>query len=69
MSDKTEWIRKHHANGQLLSETPYVDGKRHGLHRVWHRNGELVWVSLWNAGERVMEVSNPPQTEGKWKIR
>jgi antitoxin component YwqK of YwqJK toxin-antitoxin module len=38
---ETKVERKYWSSGELCSETPYVDGVRHGLQRSWRQNGEL----------------------------
>ena len=37
------WVeRTWYSNGQLQTETPYVDGEKHGIHREWLYTGPLL---------------------------
>jgi len=38
---KEEIIKKYYDNGQLQCETPYLNGKKHGLLKWWYYNGQL----------------------------
>jgi len=33
-----------HSNGNKMNETPYTNGKRHGLYKCWYFNGNKRWV-------------------------
>jgi len=33
--------REMYPNGRLFTETPYLDGKKHGMARVWDRDGNI----------------------------
>ena len=48
MSSEIE--QRFHPNGQLESETPTVNGRIHGLQRIWHPNGQLECEATYENG-------------------
>ncbi len=40
-NNRTEITR--YNSGEIRSETPYVDGKKHGIRTWWHENGQKTW--------------------------
>jgi antitoxin component YwqK of YwqJK toxin-antitoxin module len=65
---ETEIKRTYHLNGQLGSETSYVDGKPHGMEKWWSQNGDIVWFRLYNQGE-VVATFYPKNETQRWKLK
>jgi len=45
--------RRYYASGQLASDTPYVGGQHHGIHREWHENGQLAKQGAYRDGRPI----------------
>ncbi|WP_430816495.1 rhomboid family intramembrane serine protease [Carboxylicivirga sp. RSCT41] len=41
INDSTKVLRAYHKNGQIESETYYVNGRLHGTYKEWYKNGQL----------------------------
>ena len=52
LSYLVEIKRAYHTNGRVWTETPYVDGKIHGVHRWWHSNGQICYEAPHVSGEK-----------------
>jgi len=37
------WEKHHDAKGQLMYETPFVNGKAHGIQKGYWSDGQLCW--------------------------
>ena len=51
-SDKVEVIKFYYESGALLAETPYVDGKEHGIANYYYESGALRRESQYENGKR-----------------
>ena len=51
-SDKVEVIKLYYKSGALWSETPYEDGKEHGIKKWYHESGSLRRESQYENGKR-----------------
>jgi hypothetical protein len=65
---ETEIERVYWSDGQLRLEQPYVDGKRHGMMKWGHQNGDIDEFWLWNQNELVAKF-NPRNETQKWKLK
>ncbi len=43
---------KYHLNGQVMSKTSYVNGKRHGIETEWRESGSKHWDITWVDGKQ-----------------
>ncbi len=41
-----------HSNGVVQSETPYVNGKKHGLNKWWREDGSKWIEEIWRSGKK-----------------
>ena len=42
-NDRIEVRKEYYTSGALYSETPYENGKRHGIRRIYYKSGALYW--------------------------
>ncbi len=42
----------HYHGGKVESQTPYVNGKKHGAEIRWHEDGTKIIEGMWNSGKR-----------------
>ena len=47
----TEIQTEYYENGNLNRETPFVNGKRHGVAKGYYENGNLIKEILYENGE------------------
>jgi len=40
---EVEWRRLHKSSGMLYWETPFVNGRPHGIEKKYYKNGILQW--------------------------
>ena len=50
--DTVEVRKEYYASGALYSETPLVNGKKHGIARAYYESGALLWVIPYVNGQR-----------------
>jgi antitoxin component YwqK of YwqJK toxin-antitoxin module len=51
-TDNVTWKKTHHENGNLKLETPYLDGKKHGIERTYDEHGNLRYEDSFANGKR-----------------
>ena len=50
--DNVEVKKSYYASGALFAETPYVNGKEHGIEKAYHESGTLEREIPYVNGER-----------------
>jgi len=62
-------VREYHRNGNLASETPYIDGKINGVEKWYYDNGAL-WLEIPFANNIINGVQKDYFQDGKfnWEI-
>ncbi len=43
---------KYHPNGEIMSKTPYVNGKKHGKETGWREDGKKEWGKMWKGDKQ-----------------
>ena len=52
LDSSTEWF----GTGKLWSQTQYKNGKRHGIHKVYNKDGKTIdYIQYYENGERMKE--------------
>ncbi len=60
---------KYHPNGQVMSKTPYVNGKKHGIETVWYEDGSKEWEITWVEGKRHgLDMGRHENGDKEWLI-
>ena len=66
-------VRTYTADGHLKRETPYLDGRPHGMEREFDTAGHIVKLSYYHRGiltkrEQINRTDNFGYKQGKWKF-
>jgi antitoxin component YwqK of YwqJK toxin-antitoxin module len=52
LDSSTEWF----GTGKLWSQTQYKNGKRHGIHKVYSKDGKTIdYIQYYESGESIKE--------------
>ena len=68
--DPTEVIRLYHPNGQCSTETVYKNGIKHGVHREYDSNGQIISGGVFNNGLLIENgiTNHGGKKQGVWTL-
>lgn len=54
--DSVDIRNEYYESGELKSETPYIDGKIHGILKLYYKSGQLLKEEMWVNNHNVNKI-------------